>query len=165
MYGYCDRWKSFYREINAGMYSPASYMTISIFLATFVSLIATLSMVIPMALCIALPGSAYFGVWLITSACLMFFDATNEMASFSGRDRGTLLVTFFGVHCTFTTGSFMPYKTIIWPFRIFIYILPSRFTVTALQTLTFGGEDSHFDGAYRLSAAPPEILKLAKRAW
>ena len=153
---YCDRWGPFQREIKNGMYGAALYWCVSSTLAALVALGVILNTV-PQSLFMGLPGSSYFGIFVLCFAYLAFNDAFVETASLFGREVGTGLVGMCGIHGAFTNGVFQDPSSVIWPFRLFSYILPGRYVFEGSLQLFFGGENNHFQGAYRLSSAPDHI--------
>ena len=158
MFSYCERWPAFRREIKTGMYGPVTYWIISTSLAALVDFFVVLPNVLPLALFMGLPASSYFGLCMLNYSLILALAAVWELSSLFGREAGTFLTMTFTVHSCFTSGCFFDREVIIWPLRVGTYILPARWTYGGTLNLVFGDEHNRFEGAYRLSAAPPEII-------
>jgi len=158
MFGYCERWPAFHREIKTGMYGPVTYWIISTSLAALVDFFIVLPNIVPLAIFIGVPASSYFGLYMLNYALILTLAAVWELSSLFGREAGTFLTMMFTVHMCFTSGCFFDRDVIIWPFRLGTYILPSRWVFGGTLSLVFGDEHNRFEGAYRLSDAPPETI-------
>jgi len=103
------------------------------------------------------PASRYFGVVMLIWGFFSFFAAVMEFAILFGKDAPMFIISQVAMHTVMTGDIFLDYETIIWPLRIFYYILPLGHSFPSALQLAFGDENAHFEGAYRLSTAPTDI--------
>ena len=155
--GYQLRWPAFEQELKAGMYGPATYWVISGVLALIVDAFAAVVIAVPLLLTVKAPASGFFGVVMLIWGFFSFFAAVMEFAILFGKDAPMFIISQVAMHTVMTGDIFLDYETIIWPLRIFYYILPLGHSFPSALQLAFGDENAHFEGAYRLSTAPTDI--------
>ena len=158
LHGYCSRFPAFERELKATMYGPIMYWLVSSALAIVVDMIAAVVSVVPISLFMNVPASSYFGIICLSFGCFSFLTAAIEWFALSGLDSATFLCAQLGAHLSFSANAYLNAKEIIWPFRIFYYILPSHYFFDSAVQLSFGDENAHWNGAHRVSSAPESIL-------
>jgi len=156
--GYCSRFPAFERELKAAMYGPTMYWLVSTALSILVDMIAAVASAVPISLFMNVPASSYFGIICLSFACFSFLTAAIEWFALSGRESATFFCAQLGCHMSFGANAYLNAKEIIWPFRIFYYILPSHYFFDSALQLSFGDENAHWNGAYRVSSAHESIL-------
>ena len=155
--GYSQRFPAFKRELQAGMFSPEMYWLVSSVLDSIVNVFAAIAGVVPLCLFMGTPANSFFGLICLQAALISFFSAVLEMAAIYGFDAAVMASAQVTLHLTMTSNAFMNADEIIWPLRVFYYILPGRYIFNSMIQLGFGDEHDEWNGAYRLSSAPPDI--------
>ena len=155
--GSLDRWVMFKREIEANMYGPVAYITIIAVLDLIPALVCATVNVLPIALLTGMPTSSLLPLLMLVFAFILVYDAFIDILIVAGRDVCNFWLSLYSSIGSYASGTFIPWHDVMWPFRIFSYVFPHRYAFTAIVTLAFGEEDHHWEGAYRLSTAPPDI--------
>ena len=151
-----SRWPNYQREIKSDMYGPIAYWTVSTLLSIVVSFVLVLFATPFLYAVCDFPAASWPKVTMIFWMGALFLDATAEFASFAGQEGGTALQSMVTLHSMYSNGAFLNPLNIIWPFRVFTYILPGRFIFSSFLTVVFLDSDN-FSGAMRLSEAPLEV--------
>lgn len=139
------RWPKFAREMKIGMYSPVAYFVVGTVLAIPINFVVVLFLMIPVYVIADLNLSTFWQLWVLsglTSAC---FDAWAEFAGFFGAG-GEFIMALYVLQSSFGAGVYLNGPSIIWPFRCFYYILPSRWCFAGWISIALR-ESRDFHGA------------------
>ena len=135
VYAYNNEFNAIKREVKNGMISPIPYL-----LANSVLLIPVMFLLAASALSVAGYGIIDFngeryGEMLLIYACLMYaFESLAQMlsVSFSNPLMGMLNFMQLWFSSFLFSGMFIKITDIVWPFRVFSYILPFRYAAQSL---------------------------------
>ena len=162
VYAYNNEFNAIKREVKNGMISPVSYL-----LANSVLLIPVMFLLAASALSVAGYGIIDFngeryGEMLLIYACLMYaFESLAQMlsVSFSNPLMGMLNFMQLWFSSFLFSGMFIKITDIVWPFRVFSYILPFRYAAQSLVYQEFIAKP--FRGAELCDPADTGCLSLS----
>ena len=149
---YCNWVRWFRREIKTGMYGP---IACSIALTLVVVLLSFLMVLISTLVAFVLFDFAFAAlpvVWLVLALNVLAIEFWAILASFLGLTNGLPLVGAFVLHNFLSCGVFLSTHKIIWPFKLFVYILPWHRTFGAILYSVFH-KSADWNGAVRSTGA------------
>ena len=154
------RWPTYEREMKSAMYGPIAYWVVNTVLGVVICAVQSVATVIPVWLVNDYSASAAPKLFALMLPTCLFFDA---FANFAGTLPLEIAVVLFGavnLQTFMTSGFFFDIDKIIWPLRLFAYIVPGHFVFSAAIAIIFK-ESRDFSGAIRLSDASPEVLSAS----
>jgi len=153
-----ERWPTFRREITSAMYGPIAFWSARTIVFIVTSLLTTFCIVLPAWIINDINPSAIPSMLIVVWVQAFFFAAFANLLGLCKREAATALAGMITLHMIMTSGQFFDVDEIIWPFRVFTYILPARLGFAALVRVIIG-QSHDFSGAIRLSDAPPDVLR------
>merc|ERR1711966_301262 len=136
------------REIKDGMFSPAAYLCSNMLLQIPLMIILAV-----FVLCIGpyavskFYGPNFVKMMLLIAVALWSFETMGQFFSilFKNPLIGMLLYLCMWFSSFLFAGVMVPEEDVIWPFRVFAYVLPMRWTLASMATVEF--RDVTFSGA------------------
>jgi len=135
-----EEFKVIRKETRNGFVSPAAYL--------LARTLIELPMVLLLAVCaLGIGGfgmmqvnpSSFFPIIAVWASMLWSFECTAQVFSvlFSNPLLGMMMFVMYWF-CSFVfAGMFVPAADIIWPFRVFVYVMPLRYSLQSLIYLDF----------------------------
>jgi len=146
------------REMKDGMYHPLAYVLAHLAIQIpmmFVLAVASLAPVFAMG---DWPWSAFPLHMLVTAATLWAFESVAQVCSlFIHPIVGLLAFVNIWFTSLLMNGFMLPAHRIIWPFRIFTYVLPLRWSVRANAYILFH-DTTHYTGVIPCPANSSEAV-------
>ena len=161
VYAYNNEFNAIKREVKNGMMSPIPYL-----FANTILLIPVMFLLGVAALSVAAYGIIDFngeryGDMLLVYACMMFaFESIAQMLSVAFDNPLMGMLNFMQVWFSsfLFSGLFITIDDIVWPFRVFSYILPFKYAAQALIYQEFVG--APFKGAHLCDPGTPNCLSV-----
>lgn len=149
---FCKWWPFIKGEIKKGIYTPTVYSIASTVVQVPFSSVGTLAALVTGYLLLDLPWVTFPTTWVLCSVGTMAGETFALLGAFLGRGPGLLVVGFFYMQGLLSCGVFTTDPTnVVWPIRIFTYILPSRYLFSAVASLVIR-ETDQWSGALPLSS-------------
>jgi hypothetical protein len=135
VYAYNNEFNAIKREVKNGMLSPIPYLIAnSVLLIPVMFILAVAAISVSAYGIIDFNGERYGEVMLIY-ACMMYaFESLAQMLSvaFDNPLMGMMNFMQLWFSAFLFSGLFITIKDIVWPFRVFAYILPLRYAAEAM---------------------------------
>jgi len=149
---YCEWWPLSRREIRSGTYGPITYWSALTLAGLPFHTLTSLVAVVAMFATANLPFAAVPTAWAALTLFSLEGHAFTLLGSFLGRDLGLLPIGVHLMHTAISTGFFLSLGSVIWPLKLFQYILGGKYTFAILAYKTFS-ETGTWEGAFPLSGA------------
>jgi len=161
VYAYNIEFNAIKREVKNGMMSPIPYLFANtILLIPVMFLFAIFAMSVSAYGIIDFNGERY-GEMILVYACMMFaYESIAQMLSVAFDNPLMGMMNFMQVWFSafLFSGLFITIDDIVWPFRIFSYILPFRYAFEAMSYQEFIAEP--FKGASLCDPGTPNCLSF-----
>ena len=145
------------RELKVGMYGPIGCsLALTLVVVVFTTFMTFFMTLVPW-ICYDLSFAAFPAAWLAITINIIAFELVCIIASFFGRNSGLAFVGAYNAHNAMTCGIFFSTHRIIWPLKLFVYILPWN-RVLGILTYSSFHESSDFKGAVRATASTAQGL-------
>ena len=146
VYAYNHEFFAVKREVKNGMVSPGSYLiTMSIIQIPVMILLGVFAISVGGYGVIDFEGSHYFQVLLIYAACIYSFEAFAQLFSVMNDNPLMGMLNFMQIwFASFLfCGMMVPINDVVWPFRVFGYILPLKYALRSMVYEEFIDQNWH----------------------
>jgi ABC-type multidrug transport system ATPase subunit len=145
------------KEVKNGMVNTVAYLIANSIIQIPMVFVLGLA-VLPIAAyaIINFQGAHFFHLWLIYSVTMFCWEGLAQLmsVSFANALFGMLQYVNMWFAAFLFCGIFLPVPDIVWPFRVFSYILPFRYTFQMLGYFEFIGTE--FNGAVKCTFGPSD---------
>jgi hypothetical protein len=142
----CSRWPRVKREISSDMYGASAVWLVSSIYCIPTNFLLSLGMLPPLYILADFHVSTLPKVWILLAISGMVHDSIAELGSPLGVLNGFGIPGICNMMGALASGAFISKAQIIWPLRLFCYILPTPWCLSGLvSVLVLGSND--FSGA------------------